>query len=192
SLPGGSSLLVAVSLTAQAPFGGSTVNIAYSDQSALSSPQKGITIPQGQSSGNFTLNTTPTATNVTVTVTGSLGSSSANATFTVRSPQVLTATLPSDLQGGRTTELSVTLDGPAPPGGSLLHLSFTPNVVGVAPFTFSAELPNGSAFGCSFEAALNGTCTQTVTFTDSTNLLVVTEGNTHKTINLLVPAVRDD
>lgn len=192
SLPGGNSLLVAVTLTAQAPFGGSAVDITYSNQSVLSNPQKGITIPAGQSSGSFPLSTVPTATSVTVTVTGSLGSSSASATVTVRSPQVLSATLPNAVQGGTASELSVTLDGPAPPGGSLLHLSFTPNVVGVLPTSYSFELPGSGAFGCNFNDALNGGCTQTVTVTDSANLLLVPAGGTRKTINLLVPAVRED
>jgi hypothetical protein len=192
NLAGGKSLLVAVTLTTQAPLGGSSVNITYSDQSVLSNPPKGLTIPTGQSSRSFALNTTPTATSITVTVTGSLGSSSASATVTVRPPQVLTATLPGALQGGTTTQLSVTLDGPAPPGGSLLHLSFTPNVVAVLPTTFSVELPGGSAYGCNLDVLIAGDCTQTVTVTDSANLLLVAAGSAFKTINLLVPAVRED
>jgi hypothetical protein len=192
SLVGGGSLLVAVTLTAPAPLGGSSVNIAYSNQSVLASPQKGITIPQGQSSGNFTLTTVPTAANVTVTVTGSLGSSSASTTVTVRAPQVKTASLPGAIQGGTTTQLSVTIDGPAPPGGSLLQLSFTPNIVAVLPTTFSFDL-GGSYFGCGMELLLTGDgCTQTVTVSDSANLLVVPAGGTTKTINLAVPAGRED
>lgn len=87
SLAGGNSLLVAVTLTAQTPLGGSAVSLTYSDQTVHSNAQKGLTIPQGQSSGSFALSTIATATSITVTVTGSLGASAANATFTVRSPQ---------------------------------------------------------------------------------------------------------
>ena len=87
SLAGGNSLLVAVTLTAQTPLGGSAVSLTYSDQTVHSNAQKGLTIPQGQSLGSFALSTIATATSITVTVTGSLGASAANATFTVRSPQ---------------------------------------------------------------------------------------------------------
>ena len=123
-----------VTLSAAAPAGGITVTFAFTDSKGNPSPLASavpVTVPAGATTAPFTINaaTSPpvtTATAITVTATG--GGGSATTTVNIVAPTLagVTVSAPSVLQGGSLTG-TVTLTGPAPPGGLPVTFTFAAN-----------------------------------------------------------------
>lgn len=131
---GGKSVTLSVMLDADAPFGGSIVNLSYSMQSVFTTAPKSVTVHQGQKLASINVVTKPTAATAAATITATLGSSTAQTTLTVRQPQVASVTLSlGTITGGQKTTLIMTLDGPAPAGGLTPQIIFSPSFLGTIP-----------------------------------------------------------
>lgn len=135
---GGNSATGIVNLTTGhvAPAGGSIVSITNDNPGLVTTPFN-VTIPAGQSSATFLIQTQQTGLTTPVTITGTYGGVSRAATLTVEPPSnpssLTSATLaPSTVVGGSTqgVRLQVTLSQGAPPEGATVSLSSdNPNVV---------------------------------------------------------------
>jgi trimeric autotransporter adhesin len=121
SVTGGTSATGTVTLAQAAPAGGATVTLSSSNGAAQ--PPGTVTVPAGQASASFTINTTPVSSEQTATLTASLGPSQRTAQLAVRAPCVGGLTLSvSSVLGGSGATGTVTLTGPAPAGGATVTL----------------------------------------------------------------------
>jgi hypothetical protein len=122
---GGNPSTGTVYLTAPAQSGGFTVQLSSSNPSVASVPSS-VTVPQGQTSANFTVTTTPVTSQTNVTITASAQGVTRQATLTVTpQPSVTLQSLtisPSWVFGGSNATGTVTLTGPAPAGGAVVQL----------------------------------------------------------------------
>jgi thermitase len=122
---GGNPSTGTVTLTAPAQSGGFTVQLSSSNPSVASVPSS-VTVPQGQTSANFTVTTTPVTSQTNVTITASAQGVIRQATLTVTpQPSVTLQSLtisPSSVWGGSNATGTVTLTGPAPAGGAVVQL----------------------------------------------------------------------
>ncbi|HEV7889265.1 MAG TPA: VCBS repeat-containing protein [Pyrinomonadaceae bacterium] len=128
---GGNSATGIVNLTTGnvAPAGGSIVSITNDNPSLVATPFN-VTIPAGQSSATFLIQTQQTGLTTPVTITGTYGGVSRTATLTVEPPSnpasLISATLtPSTVVGGSAqgVRLQVNLSQGAPPEGATVTLS---------------------------------------------------------------------
>ena len=137
----------AVQLSAVAPSGGAVVQLTSSNPTAAPVPAS-VTVPAGQtalfSSFPFQIGQVTTAT--AVTVTASLGSSSASFQLTVRPPSLNSLALtPTTTSGGVPESAIVMLNGQAPAAGAVVSLSSSsPAVNPPATVTVAAGSPSAS------------------------------------------------
>jgi len=141
SLTGGTSSTGTVTLSGTAPSGGAVV-ILSSNQAVVQVPPS-VTVPEGATSAPFTATTSPVTSQVTATVTATYNSTSQTATLTVNPappPTVIGLSFsPNSVDGGTTSQGTVTLSGVAPSGGAVVSLSSNNSAVQVpATVTVSA------------------------------------------------------
>lgn len=129
SLTGGKTATVTIALNAAAPLSGVDVDLAYTNGGVLASAPRKITVPVGQQTYTFPLTTIATAITTTVGIAATSGTSSAVTSLTVRKPEVITISMPSTIQGGRSFCLSIKLDGAAPAGGLPLSVTWSTTVM---------------------------------------------------------------
>src|SRR5206468_3784002 len=112
-----------VYLTGPAPSTGAVVTLSSAAPSAT--VPASVTVPAGATSARFNIATTNVAAPTSVTISASYGGVTKTATLTVNPVAVLSVVLsPTALTGGATsTSNTVTLNGPAPPGGAVITLS---------------------------------------------------------------------
>jgi trimeric autotransporter adhesin len=101
-----------------------------------------VTVPAGQRTASFRVDTRVVASQTQVMITARLGNSSRQATLTVNPPALESLTLdPNTVVGGNPSTGTVALNGPAPAGGLQVQLSSNnPNVASVPP---SVTIPAG-------------------------------------------------
>jgi hypothetical protein len=122
SVSGGSTFTGRVTMQQAAPAGGIVVALSGSD-SAVSIPST-VTIDGGKSTATFAGTTAAVTSTKNVTITASLNGNSVTDTLRVVQPGVKSISLsPSTLTGGNGSQLTVTLDAPAPAGGWVVNLS---------------------------------------------------------------------
>ncbi len=112
-----------VTLNRAAPPAGSTVIL--SSDSALLTTSPSVSVAAGAASVSFTATAGNVTTSQSVTVTASLNASSQSASLTLM-PAVLVSALtcnPGTISSDASSVCTVTLNEPAPPGGSLVALS---------------------------------------------------------------------
>jgi len=121
SVTGGTSSTGTVTLNAAAPTGGIGVTLASSSASAV--VPASVTVLAGATSATFSITTSTVSSNVTASITGTLGGAH-SATLTIL-PAVLTgvSVSPTTVIGGNSSTGTVTLNGPAPTGGAIVSLS---------------------------------------------------------------------
>lgn len=123
SVSAGSSSTGTVTLNGKAPSGGVTVNLSSSSTAA--SVPASVTVPEGESSATFSVDTTPSYMLKIATITANLGADNRTAKLTIK-PLVAVTALTFDparpLEGASTTG-TVTLNQPAPAGGTYVTLS---------------------------------------------------------------------
>ena len=147
TVEGGDPSTGTVTLVNPAPAGGILVNLS-SDDAAASVPAS-ITIPEGQTSGQFTVSTSPSASLNTAQITAT-SANSVNATLTINPTsagqgQLAGLTLnPTTVEGGDPSTGAVTLANPAPAGGILVSLSSNN---GAATVPASIVIPEGQTSG---------------------------------------------
>jgi len=106
-----------VTLSAAAPQGGWVVKLTSAVPSYVSVPAS-ITIPQGSTTGTFTLTPKQLASNVTVGIYANDGNSQASSTITINGDSMASFTInPSTVVGGTGSTGTITLKAPAPAGG---------------------------------------------------------------------------
>src|SRR5580693_4903670 len=124
SIIAGNSVAGTVSLNANARFGGFNASLSNSGL-GVTTPLS-VTIPQGQESATFTVQTGSVA-NGNVTVKASAGNSSASAAlqiYPVNTPRLTAVSLSAkSVQGGNNLTGTVTLSGPTALGGGTVQLS---------------------------------------------------------------------
>ena len=122
SVSGGSTFTGRVTLQQAAPAGGIVVSLASSDP-AVSLPAT-VTIDAGKTTATFAGTTAAVTATKNVTITASLNGNSVTDTLRVVQPGVKSIALsPSTVTGGTGSQLTVTLDAPAPVGGWLVNLA---------------------------------------------------------------------
>jgi cytosine/adenosine deaminase-related metal-dependent hydrolase len=155
--------------------GPTAVTITSGDMDALTVTD--VTIPDGQTSG--VINVTALAQSAAVTVTAALNGTMKTATVRVLgdaeapSTVTLSPSAPTVRPAG-TVQLTVTLDVPAPTGGTTVALSVNPPAAGtVQPMVTVAENQLSAAFPYT-DTAGSGTSTVTATLGGSTSAATVT------------------
>lgn len=129
---GGTSLSGVVHIAARAPSGGYVVNLTSSYPSVAKTPVS-VTVPSGATSATFTVTTYPVPQTYFVTITATHGLSSASASLQVVPPEVSTFRLSTNrTRGGNSLTGTVTLNGKAPTGGIVVHISANPNLASPA------------------------------------------------------------
>jgi thermitase len=145
---GGNPSTGTVYLTAPAQSGGFTVQLSSSNPSVASVPSS-VTVPQGQTSANFTVTTTRVTSQTTVTITASAQGVTRQATLTVTpQPSVTLQSLtisPSWVFGGSNATGTVTLTGPAPAGGAVVQLRSSNNNAAAVPSSVTVPAGQTSA-----------------------------------------------
>ncbi len=206
AVTGGSSSLGTVTLSVAAPAGGLSVTLTSSSASATVPAT--VTIPDGQISVSFPITTTPVAKNTPVTVSAAQNGYTSTASLTVAAPLLISMIVnPATVTGGQPSSGTVTLNGPAPSGGTTVTLSSS-NAAAAVPA--NVTIPAGTASAgfsvtttavsgntqCSISATLGTqTLTAPLTVTGATALSLkvaptsVVGGNTAQgTVTLSSPA----
>jgi len=122
SVAGGVSSTGTVTLNGPAPAGGDVVTLTSNTSSAV--VPSSVTVASGATTATFTITTSSVATSTGATITASFGGASPTALLTI-TPAVLTgvSVSPTSVKGGTPSTGTVTLNGPAAPGGDVINLS---------------------------------------------------------------------
>jgi hypothetical protein len=145
SFPGGETATGTITLRSPAPTGGRRVNVRTTLTGLVSVPTQ-VTVPAGETSTTFAVDTIPTATDRTGLVYAFHGGSlTYRAQITVRAPRVQTLSVsPEQLTGGSQSTGTFTLDGPAPAGGISIRIRSTDSRATVPP---TVNVPAGATQG---------------------------------------------
>jgi hypothetical protein len=146
-VPGGSSKVVKFKVTLQnpAPAGGITVNLSSSNPSVAGMPST-VTIPVGVLTRTVTVSHGSVPTNTSVDLTATYNTDVLAASLMVEAPKPFrVVNLPNSVVGGMTTTVNstVTLNAPAPAGGTLVTLDSS-NTSAAVPSVASVTVPAGS------------------------------------------------
>jgi len=146
SVTGGSPSTGTVTISGNAPTGGIAVALSSSNTPAATVPAS-VTVPAGQNSANFTVTTLSVSSTTTSIITATLGGSQ-TAVLTVNASVVLSAFTinPSTVTGGSQNSTgTVTLNSPAPSGGSSVTLSSSNSSVASVPASVAVAAGNTTA-----------------------------------------------
>ena len=133
---------VTIQLTTVAPAGGAVVTLTSSNPAAAPVPAT-FNMPAGMAFGTFNLQLGQVTAPTPVTLTESVNGTSASVSQTVQPPSLKTFSLFSPITGGSNTGGVIYLNGEAPAGGAVVHLSSSnPALVPLpATVTVAAGLP---------------------------------------------------
>ena len=167
---GGTNSTGTITLSGPAGIGGTPVSTSSSTNS-VTVPST-VTVPFGQSSATFTIQTSPVASPTSATVTASLNGVSQNAALAISTPVLASVSLnPSSVAGPTTSVGTVTLTGPAPTSGvNILLTSNSPS----ASVPFSVMIPYGQASATFTVNAAKVTASTSVTINASANFVTKT------------------
>jgi trimeric autotransporter adhesin len=132
SVLGGQPSVATVSLLAPAPTGGAYVYLTVSGSHSTVPP--GITVPQGDSSKTFQIDTTSVAIPSSAMVTATYSSDWESATLNIAPPLSL---VPSIVVGGNQAYGTVTLSDAAPPSGIAISLATSNTSVATVPWVIT-------------------------------------------------------
>lgn len=126
TVAGGQSATGTLTISGPAPAGGITATLNSSNVAAAQVPAS-VTVLQNQTTGSFTITTSAVPANTTVTITATIGVNNRTANLTILKAKLTGISFaPSRVRGGfQTTQMTVTLDAAAPPGGAVVNLSQT-------------------------------------------------------------------
>ena len=162
---GGFDFLGTVKLTAAAPSAGTPVSLT-SDKPAVLSVPATVTVPSNATSTTFQVETNPTATEQTVTLTGNYNGVNKTDTIIVRPPNVVTFKIVLTFcAGGRSVTGTVTLNGDAPAGGRTVNLTDNSAFATMPSSVLVTQGTRSKSFTINTSAV---TSTQTVTVTATT------------------------
>ena len=142
SVVGGSRSTGTVSLSVAAPTGGAVIALG-SDPGNVATVPTSVTVPEGATSADFTVSTSPVTGAIEATIWGLYGGASASAVLTVTAPSLTSFTLnPALVTGGAASTGTVILSMPARAGGTVVTL-FSGNPL-VATVPVSVTVPAGA------------------------------------------------
>jgi uncharacterized repeat protein (TIGR03803 family) len=150
TVTGGSNSTATVTIASPAPSGGSEVLISRSQNPPCPPPlilPNAVIVPAGSTSSNFTVGTTSVTSSSAAQVFAQSGGATVSATLTVNPggspvPTLSSVTLnPASVQGGSSSQGTVTLSAPAPSGGAAVSLSSSSSLASVPN---SLTVPAGS------------------------------------------------
>src|SRR5712692_4378962 len=155
-----------LSINNLAPQGGTVVPLTNSNPGAVTVPAS-VTVPSGSTLGIFNMTTLAVTSTQTATITATLGGTQ-TATLTVNPASGLTVSSvvfsASPVLGGQPSMGTVTLSGPAPPGGSTVALaSSDPAVTVPASVTVPAGTSSTTFTAMTSVVAMQVTATITAT-----------------------------
>lgn len=139
-VPGGTNSIGTLTLDTAAP---TNLQFQLSANSGVVQLPTSVTVPQGQSSATFLVQTQQTTQDVDVTITAQRGSQIVSGILTVTAPNVFSLRFtPNTVRGGNSSVGTVILDQPAPPGG--LTILLTANNQRFVNFPAQVFVPEGS------------------------------------------------
>lgn len=143
AVTGGAIATGVVRLLAPAPPGGIVVTLSTATPVVVIPPT--VTVPAGESTAAFTIQTFPTHVSLSVSIEARLNAFNQKAELIILPPVVLSVSVtPREVTGGNSATFRVLLSGAAPPGGYFVRLSSSnPNV---ASMPSSVIVPAGSTF----------------------------------------------
>jgi uncharacterized protein (TIGR03437 family) len=148
TIAGGSETTARVTLSDPAPTGSAIIQLQTSDPAVVRLPAS-VTITAGQTSADFTIQTTPPASDRAVVITATYRGASQGKTLTVTSGfQIAISKLeivPTTVKGGMNATGTVTLNQPAGFGG--VRISLTSDNILVAAVDVFALVPAGQTSG---------------------------------------------
>ncbi len=166
SVVGGQSSTGTVTLNAPAGSGGFTVQLS-SDNTSVATVPSSVTVRAGQTSATFQVRTRAVTARTQVHITASVGRSSRKVTLTVIPPSLVSLTLnPTSVQGGSSSKGVITLSGPAPAGGIVVHLGSSDSRRAKVPASVTVAEGKSAA---SFTVRTTAGSTTTVTITANYN-----------------------
>lgn len=113
-IPGGNSLSGTVLLTSPAPTGGLQAVLTTDSPSKISFPSSVITIPEGQQSAQFTVNTEGVNSSTNTTITATVQGVGVSRTLKLLPPTVRSITFnPAVVNGGESSTCTIDIDGKA-------------------------------------------------------------------------------
>lgn len=123
SVLGGGTSTGTVTLNGPAPASGVTVALRSSNTTMATVPVS-ATVPANATSVTFLVTTFPVASNSSVTISGTSGTTTRSATLNITAATLSAISLnPTSVHGGNTSTGTLTLNGPAPASGSVVTLS---------------------------------------------------------------------
>jgi hypothetical protein len=146
-LNSGQEIVVSIQLTVAVPADGAVVTLTSSDPDASGSHPSSVTVPGGHAFTTFRLIAGNVAEPTQVTLTATLGSSSASAVFTVHPPALKRLSFCCDTTGGFSLPGFLELTGRSPEGGIVVSLASDspvaqpPATVTVPAGSFSLPVP---------------------------------------------------
>jgi hypothetical protein len=173
---GGQTSTGTITLNAPATAGGLVVSLSSSDP-ATAPIQATVTVTEGVTSAQFTVTTSVVASTTSVTISANGGGTTRTAPLTVNPLLLQSLTLsPATVTGGQSSTGTLTLNGPAPPGGFTVSLtSADPAVAPVPPSvtvaqgatstSFTIETSNPSTIKSAVISAVANGSTRTATLT---------------------------
>ena len=154
-----------VTLSQPAPTGGTTVALTSSNLNVATVPAT-ITIPAGATTGTFNVTSLAVAADATTVVTATNQFASRTTTFTSQAPALSSlSVLSNNILVGSTTTGTVTLDSPAPTGGSVVAL--VSSNVNAATVPATVTVAAGSTTGTFTITSVVTLAAQTTTLTAS-------------------------
>jgi len=161
SVPGGTTSTGTVTLSGPAPSGGAVVTLTSSRTSAATVPAS-VTIAANATTATFAVTSIPVASNTSATISAIYAGTTRTASLTVTSATLTSVSLnPTSVKGGGTSTGTVTLNGPAPSGGTVVTL--TSSNTGVATVPSSTTVSAGSTTASFTVSTRTVTLTRTVT-----------------------------
>ncbi len=122
SVVGGASATGTVTLSARAGTGGKVVTLTASNTSA--SVSESVNVPSGALTASFTVSTAAVPANITATIKGVLGTSSASATLAITAPKLKSLSFnPNSVEGGSQSTGTIVMSSPAPAAGLTVTLT---------------------------------------------------------------------
>lgn len=166
-----------ITLSAAPPTGGAVIALSSNNASAVSMPATVTILPPSQSA-TFTLKSYPRTTGTSVTVTATYRSVARTAILTIQAADLSAVALsPTSVNGGAPSTGTVTLTGPAPPGGLVINLSSNNTAVATVPA--SVTVPEQST-------TAGFTVTTFAVASDTSVVITATKGATNRTATLTV------
>ncbi|HSY50113.1 MAG TPA: RHS repeat-associated core domain-containing protein [Thermoanaerobaculia bacterium] len=158
---GGQTATATITLNGAAADTGLTVSILIAGSNTSAPPT--VTIAAGSTSGTFTVTTTPVPATSTTTISATANGGTASTSLQIDPPVPAVLTIqPPSVTGGTNATGTVTLNGPAPSGGTLVALTSDNSAVSVPANVTVVAGSTSATFMLSTSSAVSSATTATV------------------------------